>query len=248
LASSASMRFSLVSTIVNYSMKRLSLYLIPLLAISLTSCETGKKFDSHGFEGNYEMRTTVYWENENGAFEEPFRDVISPVQVYVEKGHLYIRTNNFGMPNMGDYDKVEVEFSYDPPVEPSEPLTEGGDGEGIENVTVETKAAIIMQDGFVFVISGDKRLKSLPIEALDVKENQILFRNSEDFDVPLTSADGMTIAVMRNHFEYAPATLLNDTIKWDIEFFGDAGTNSSVSSSGTPEKVHVKYHNTLVRK
>ena len=231
-----------------FDMKKHTLLLLPLLVFLLASCENGKKFNSHGFEGNYEMRSTAYWENADGTFEEPFRDVISPVQMYVENDHLYIRTNSFGMPNMGDYDQAEIEFTYDPPVEPSDPPTEGGDGEGIENVTVDTKAAIIMQNGYVFVVRGDKRLKSLPIEALEVKENQIIFRNSEDFDVPLTSYDGSLLAVMRNHFEYAPATLLNDTITWDIELFGDAGTNSSVSGSDALEKVHVKYHNILVRK
>lgn len=229
-------------------MKKVIIVMLSVLAFILVSCENGKKFNSHGFEGAYEMRSTAYWENADGTFEEPFRDVISPVQVYVENDHLYIRTNNFGMPNMGEYDQAEIEFTYDPPVEPSDPPTEGGNGEGIENVNLDTKAAIVMQNGYVYVIRGDKMLKSLPIEALDVKEDQILFKNSEDFDVPLTSYDGSLLAVMRNHFEYATAVLLNDTITWDIELFGDAGTNSSVSGSDALEKVHVKYHNILVRK
>lgn len=226
-------------------MKKVLVFLLSLSTIVLTSCETGKKFNSHGFEGEYEMRTTTYWTNEFGEEEVIyFRDMISPVKMYVEDEHLYVWTNFFGMPNMDTKDLTEVEFSYDPPVEPSDPPTEGG--EGIENVVTDTKAVIVMENGYVIVRRGDKRPKSLPIEAFEVKEDKILFKNSETFDVALTNAEGTLMATMRNHFEYGQATLKNDTITWEVELFGDAGNNSS--SMSDIRDIHVRYHNTLVRK
>lgn len=233
-------------------MKRILCYFsVVLIAIIMASCESGKKFNSHGFEGEYQMRTETYWMNESGEFEKQPRDMISIVPMYVENNHLYIRTNTFGMPNMGDYDLAEVEFTVDPPYDPPTPPTgegngegENGEGGGIENITVETKADIIMMNGHVYVIRDAKKLKSLPIQALDVKEDRILFKNSETFDVPLTDASGMLLATMRNHFEYGPAVLKDGTITWDIDLYGDAGTNTS----GSDMNIHVKYHNTLVRK
>lgn len=233
-------------------MKRILCYFsVVLIAIIMASCESGKKFNSHGFEGEYQMRTEAYWMNESGEFEKQPRDMISIVPMYVENNHLYIRTNTFGMPNMGDYDLAEVEFTVDPPYDPPTPPTgegngegENGEGGGIENITVETKADIIMMNGHVYVIRDAKKLKSLPIQALDVKEDRILFKNSETFDVPLTDASGMLLATMRNHFEYGPAVLKDGTITWDIDLYGDAGTNTS----GSDMNIHVKYHNTLVRK
>lgn len=233
-------------------MKRILCYFsVVLIAIIMASCESGKKFNSHGFEGEYQMRTETYWMNESGEFEKQPRDMISIVPMYVENNHLYIRTNTFGMPNMGDYDLAEVEFTVDPPYDPPTPPTgegngegENGEGGGIENITVETKADIIMMNGHVYVIRDAKKLKSLPTQALDVKEDRILFKNSETFDVPLTDASGMLLATMRNHFEYGPAVLKDGTITWDIDLYGDAGTNTS----GSDMNIHVKYHNTLVRK
>lgn len=214
--------------------------------ITLVGCETGKKVNSYGFEGEYEMRTITYWTNDLGEEEKQPRDMISPVRIYVENDHLYIRTNSFGMPNMDTEDLSEIEFSYDPPIEPSTPPTGEGNGEGIENVETNPKAAIIMRDGFVYVIRAGKYIKSLPIEALNVQDNKILFNKSDNFDIALTNADGLLLATMRNHFEYGPATLLNDTIRWVVELFGDAGYNSSAATDNL--EVHVKYHNILVRK
>jgi len=234
-------------------MNKVIIAILSVFTLALVSCELGKKFNSHGFEGEYEMRTTTYWTNEFGEEEKNLRDQISPVTMFVENNHLYIRTNSFGMPNMGDYDEAEIEGRVDSPYEdPSTPSTgdneggENGNGEGIENVTVNTKAQIVMQNGFVIVIKGDKRLKSLPIEAFEVKEDKILFKNSETFDVALTNAEGTLMATMRNHFEYGQATLKNDTITWEVELFGDAGHNSSTTSE--IRDIHVRYHNTLVRK
>lgn len=228
-------------------MKKLIYVIVAVLA--LTSCETSKKFNSYGFEGEYEMRTTTYWTNEFGEEEKNLRDIISPVTMFVENDHLYIRTNSFGMPNMGDYDEAEIEGRVDPPYEDPSTGDNGGDngnGEGIENVTVNTKAQIVLQNGFVIVVKGEKRLKSLPIEAFDVKADKIFFKNSDNFDVALTNADGTLMATMRNHFEYSQATLQNDTITWEVELFGDAGNNSS--STSEIRDIHVRYHNTLVRK
>lgn len=230
-------------------MKKLLSILCVGVALILVSCETGKKFNSYGLEGEYEMRTTTYWTNEFGEEEKNFRDIISPVTMFVENDHLYIRTNSFGMPNMGDYDEAEIEGCVDPPYEDPSTGDNGGDngnGEGIENVTVNTKAQIVLQNGFVIVVKGDKRLKSLPIEAFDVKADKILFKNSDSFDVALTNAEGTLMATMRNHFEYGQATLKNDTITWEVELFGDAGHNSSTTSE--IRDIHVRYHNTLVRK
>ncbi|MBR2166313.1 MAG: hypothetical protein IKP02_09745 [Paludibacteraceae bacterium] len=233
-------------------MKRFLYYFsVIIVALIMASCESGKKFNSHDFEGEYQMRTETYWMNENGEFEKQPRDMISTIPVYVENDHLYIRTNTFGMPNMGDYDKAEVEFTADPPYDPPTPPTnegneggENGEGGGIENVTADVKAVIILQNGFVFVINDGKKLKSLPIQALDVKKDRILFKNSETFDVPLTDASGMLLATMRNHFEYGSAVLKDGTITWDIDLYGDAGVNTT----GNDMNIHVKYHNTLVRK
>ena len=228
-------------------MNKVIIAILSVFTLVLVSCETGKKFNSHGFEGEYEMRTTTYWTNEFGEEEVIyFRDMISPVKMYVEDGHLYVWTNFYGMPNMDTKDLTEVEFSYDPPVEPSDPPTEGGEGGAIENVETGTKAVIVMENGYVIVRRGDKRPKSLPIEAIEVKADKILFKNSEEFDVALTDMNGNLMATMRNHFEYGQATLKNDTITWEVELFGDAGHNSSTTSE--IRDIHVRYHNTLVRK
>lgn len=228
-------------------MKKVVIVMLSLLAFVLVGCENGKKFNSYGFEGDYEMRTTTYWTNELGEEERSPRDMISTVKKYIENEHLYIWTNFFGMPNMDTKDLTEVEFSYDPPVEqPSNPPTGGDDGEGIENVETSKKAAIVMENGFVIVIRGDMRPKSLPIEAFEVKADKILFKNSDEFDIALTDISGNLMTIMRTHFEYGQATLHNDTIKWDIELFGDIG---EISTSSTDLRdIHVRYHNTLVRK
>lgn len=225
-------------------MKKISLFIITIFTISLSSCETDKKFNSHDFEGNYEMRTTSYWELEDGTYDKYHRDVISPVQIYIENEHLYIWTNSYGIPNMDTKDLTEIEYTYDPPVDPP---TDGEGGEGIEDVTVTRPPETAMMNNFIIVIRDGKFIKSKPIKAQDVQVNKILFRNSEEFDIQMTDPTGTKLDVLTCHFEYAPATLLNDTITWDIELFGDVGDNPS-NSDHFYEKIHAKYHNTLVRK
>ena len=225
-------------------MKKLLILLILILTIS--SCESGKKFNSYDFEGNYEMRTTMYWENDEGVYNKFYRDIISPVQMYVMNEHLFVWTNNYGMPNMDAEDLTEVEYTFDPPVEPVNPSSEGEEGEVLEAITVTVPPQITIIDGFVVVIRDAKHIKSHPIEALDVQVDKILFRNSKNFDVSVTDPTGTMFETLTCHFEYAPATLLNDTITWDVELSGDVRYNSS-DPDPFIKKYHAKYHNTLVR-
>ena len=183
----------------------------------------------------------------NGESVQSYRDMISPVKVFVENGHLYIRTNSFGMPNYGDYDTEEVVFTYDPPVEQySDNTSIEGNGEGIENIVTDTHAVIFIRDGYFYVERSGKTIKSLPIEALSVQQEKILFKKSDSFDIPLTDANGRIILMSRNHFEYGQAVLRNDSIFWDIELYSDMGESSS--SSYEISNFRITYHNVLVRK
>ena len=223
-------------------------FLSSLLLLLFSSCEGVGKFSSFGFEGEYEMRTTVYWENSDGTFEKQPRDIISPVKIYVENSRLYIRTNSFGMPNYGEYDTEEVVNSYDPPYDTTTPSTndDNEDGSAIENVTADVKAVTIMMNGFVYVIRDGKYLKSLPIKALRVREKDIAFRNSQYFEITLTNIDGTVMDVMKNHFEYSKAELRGDTIYWNVDLHGEPSSqNSNPNQYNT---IHVKYENRLVRK
>ncbi len=227
-------------------MKKITIAFISLLAIVMASCEPNKKFNSYGFEGEYEMRTKYEWKT-NGESVQSYRDMISPVKVFVENGHLYIRTNSFGMPNYGDYDTEEVVFTYDPPVEQySDNTSIEGNGEGIENIVTDTHAVIFIRDGYFYVERSGKTIKSLPIEALSVQQEKILFKKSDSFDIPLTDANGRIILMSRNHFEYGQAVLRNDSIFWDIELYSDMGESSS--SSYEISNFRITYHNVLVRK
>lgn len=240
-------------TLIEYRfMKKTCCYLsIILIALFAASCKSDKKFNSHGFEGQYEMRTNASWLNDVDEVQTWSRTIVSPVHMYVENDHLYIRTNGFGMPNMGDYDLEEIQATTDPPMETPAPAKiikdDNGDsegGEGIENVQAPLTSYLIIRDGMVYVIKDNKYLKSLPIQALDVKEDRILFKNSETFDVAITDAAGLILGTWRCHYEYGPAILKDGTITWDVELCVDPGTNSS----GIEHNFNIKYHNTLVRK
>lgn len=231
-------------------MKRLLFYIIAI-ALFTTSCETGSNFNSYGFEGKYQMRTEVYSTNPDGEIVKAPRDMISTVPIYVENGHLYLRTIAFGMPNMGTYDAGSTEYTVDPPYENHAPAVDGdnedGDneeGSGIEVIDVNPKAIIILRNGYVWVIKSGSYLQSLPIKALNVKEYRILFKNSDTFDVEVTDASGMQLGTWRNHFEYSPAILKNDTIHWDVKLCVDPGVNTS----GFEYDHNIIYRNTLVRK
>ena len=102
-------------------MKRFVPYIcVVIIALCLTSCEPGKPFNSYGFEGEYEMRTEIYSYNPDNEFVKAPRAIISPVRMFVENDHLYIRTNGFGMPNLGEYDEQEIEGTTDPPMDTPE--------------------------------------------------------------------------------------------------------------------------------
>lgn len=231
------------------TMKTIYFYLFsPLFIILLCSCEGVGKFSSFGFEGEYVMRTTAYWENSDGSFEKELHDIISHVKIYVDNDNLYIRTNSFGMPNYGEYDTEEVESSYDPPYDTPNPLTndDNGNSSAIEYVTTDANAVTTMIGGLVYVIRDGKFLKSLPIEALRVKEKEITFKNSQYFEVPLTNIDGTIIGVVKNHFEYSKAQLRGDTIFWNVDLRGEPSLHDSKPNQNNT--IHVKYENKLVRR
>ena len=109
----------------------------------------------------------------------------------------------------------------------------------------DENAHIFTRGGYICVSRWDSLIMSHPIKALDVKDDQILFRNSDEFELPLMADGGNTIINFKCHFEYAPARLINDTIFWDIELFGKPYT---VPNSLNMTKIYVKYNNILVRK
>ncbi len=234
-------------------MKRILCYFsVVLIAIIMASCESGKKFNSHGFEGEYKMCTELYSPDPNGDVLIAPRAYISPVSMYVENNHLYIRTNWFGMPNTGDEDTGIVEYTVDPPYESLAPAVdednEDGDnegGSGIEVVPDNPQPIIVMMNGFVWVMKSGNYVKSLPIQALDVKEDRILFKNSDKFDVEVTDESGTQLATWRLHYEYGPAVLRNDTIFWDVTKIVDSGVNFN---GGTLQDLNIKYKNYLIRK
>lgn len=231
-------------------MKHILSYVSAIIAaFCLVSCDKQNEpeeiTDSYGFEGQYEMRTEVKTIFANGEEDVQSRTMVSPVSMYIENKHLYLRTNSFGMPNMGEYDLVEVEYTMEQ--QNNAPmLTENTneDSVAIENTETNSVPMTVIRNGFVYVIKNNKSLKSLPIPALKVKENQLQFANSDKFDVALTNADGDALATLRCYFEYKKATRKDKTITWDVILHLDGGQSSSVMESIE----RIEYHNTLVQK
>ncbi len=230
-------------------MKKLFIFIAA--AMLFAGCDKGGINDAYyaNWEGEYEMRTEIYSTNPEGEQVKAPRAIISPVLMFVENNHLYIRTNGFGMPNLGEYDEQEIEGTTDPPMEtptPAKIMNEGDtdEGGGIETIEANHKANIILRNGMVYVLKDNKYLKSLPIKALDVKEDRLFFKNSDTFDVLITNENGDILGNWRNHYEYGPAVLKDGTITWNVELYVDPGMNTS----GPNYNYNIKYQNTLVRK
>ena len=222
-------------------MKKLFIILLSVVALSFVGCENGKNFNSHGFEGNYSMCSTSYLQNEDGSYDSvaSLFNLLGDVEMYVKSNRLYIQTNNYGMPNFETEGIRKYELTLTRNIAQSPSLYE--DIEPVYN----PKAQVFISNGYVIVSRWDSLIMSHPIKALDVKDDQILFRNSDDFDVPILDGSGNTVSKFKCHFEYAPARLINDTIFWDIELFGKPYT---VPNSLNMTKIYVKYNNILVRK
>ena len=222
-------------------MKKLFIILLSVVALSFVGCENGKNFNSHGFEGNYSMSSTSYLQNEDGSYDSvaSLYNLLGNVEMYVKSNRLYIQTNNYGMPNFETEGIRKYELTLTRNIAQSPSLYE--DIEPVYN----PYAQIFISNGYVIVSRWDSLIMSHPIKALDVKDDQILFRNSDDFDVPILDGSGNTVSNFKCHFEYAPARLINDTIFWGIELFGKPYT---VPNSLNMTKIYVKYNNILVRK
>ncbi|MBR2579335.1 MAG: hypothetical protein IKE41_04285 [Clostridia bacterium] len=217
-------------------MKHTFLYFVLIFALCFAACEKPEQVYCPGWEGEYTVsysRESVY---NSGSIESVVEYGESTLTIFNNNG-LYVQTWGVGDPFNPDVDLHENLWYAQSPARNEarkDSIDNTTDSTGIENVTVDGKSVIIMQNGGVYTMYNGVKVSPNPIRVKSAKENELVLVNGKYFDVTLTDPDGRILMIVRNHWEYGPIQKKDDCCVWDFELHMDSGVNSSSASNEMP--------------
>lgn len=225
-------------------MKRLSLLLLPFLAISLASCDGISPEAKNAFVGEYWMETTYDIKNGNEVVDSSYRTKWSTVYIYEEDGKLFVHTNWFGAPylsNDNEHARV-LEESYERPEYISLRRMPSEDSEGIEDVEPATGGPIVfMRNGYIYTIRTSEYIMSEPIAVKSGSSKVLELKDSESFTIALTDPDGVMLANVVAAFKYGSIAKSTDDMSWQVDLSIDG-----LSGQGSFDRI--VYKNKLYKK
>ena len=200
-------------------MKRLFLFVLPILAVGLIGCDNISPEVANAFKGEYWMETsstTMY----KGEAIEPARTIWTPVSIYEEGGKLYVQTEMFGAPDIDSNHPKEIEGYRERPDFISPRKTKADDEEpesGIEEVTGPDTARIVIINGYILSIYQGKRAQTHPIKVKSGSETVLKLEPYKKVGVMLTDATGNALQTIQAGYEYGPMLKEGDIITWQVD-------------------------------
>lgn len=229
-------------------MKRIFLFLLPVLAMGLVGCDNISPEVANAFKGEYWMETTNIGII-NGA-EEPLNanSTWTPVSIYEKGGKLYVQTELLGAPDVNNNHPKEVEGTKERPdfIAPYKIPTEEGDtASGIETIETGNKSNLYVMNGYIVLSGHGVRLaQTLPIKVKSGSETVINLEPYNPVKVAITNAMGESLGTMHAWYEYGPMVKKGETISWDVDYKDDY----TPSSSQELEYDRVIHRNVLYKK
>ena len=233
-------------------MKRLSLFLIPLLTISFTSCDGISPEAKNAFVGEYWMETTYDIKNGNEVVDSSHKTKWSPVFIYEEKGKLFVHTNWYGTPYLSD-DREHARFVEESNERPEfisqrrmpSDDTDGEGDSGIENVEPTSGGpVIVMMNGFIYTIRNGAYIMSETIAVKSGSAKVLQLEKCTPFKITLTDPDGTILTEPSVWFEYGAITNSGAEIAWQVEL----DLSNMPEMSGQANFDRVVYKNKLYKK
>lgn len=234
-------------------MRKLSFIILSVLA--LTSCEKPISPETaKAFVGEYWMETsTVVIE---GREEYPLKEnsLWSPVSIYVENGELFVQTNWYGAPYLSDEFRENywiIEYPERPDFMPLRKVSHededgNSEGEGIENITVNNKAEVILRNCLVYVLRNGVYVKSHPNYIKSASSTIMTFEKFDPVEVVITTTDGTPLGSVKVWYEYGEMVKKGDIITWEVELKWDNGDISSAALMDGRDKII--HRNTLYKR
>ena len=164
------------------------------------------------------ISTTIY---QGEGIESTSTESWSPVYIFEENGKLFVRTDNFGAPDLVTDEGAQHYFilNYDDHPNYISPCrVPAGEAElnEIEPVESDGVTRVVLMNGKIWTIRNGVYLVSLPIQVKSGSETVLNLCDFEPIDITLTTITGEYLETAKVAYEYGPIVKNGDNITWEV--------------------------------